>query len=67
MLENLKPHPILVYRDVSFNQNTIQRPPPPERLEHYIKATTECQGSPHRDELEDSMKVELWAGVAQRG
>jgi putative transposase len=28
MLENLKPHPILAYRDISFNQNTTQRPPP---------------------------------------
>jgi hypothetical protein len=26
-----------------------------------------CGGSPHRDELEDSMKVDLWAGVAQSG
>jgi putative transposase len=25
------------------------------------------QGFPHRDELEETMKVELWAGVTQRG
>jgi len=25
------------------------------------------RGFPHRDELEDSMKVDLWAGVTQRG
>jgi hypothetical protein len=25
------------------------------------------RGFPHRDELEETMKVELWTGVTQRG
>jgi hypothetical protein len=28
LFENLKRHPILAYRNISFNRNTILRPPP---------------------------------------
>ncbi len=70
MLENPQPHHIksLVYRDISFNQNTIQRPPPLERLKCYIKAATGCGGSPTAmNRRRETVKVELWAGVTQRG